>query len=82
MATDFVEVRTSQQQKAPCGRCGQPVRWCTDIATGRRVPLAADAVSWSTRFDRGVWESVEKYDGGPTGTPARPSSGGPDDPVG
>ncbi len=62
MATEFIEVRTTQRSKAACGRCGQPVEWCTDIATGRRVPLKPDTVAWSTRFDRGVWESVEQID--------------------
>lgn len=62
MPTDFIEVRTTQRNQAACGRCGQQVEWCTDVATGRRVALKPDTVAWSTRFDRGIWESVERID--------------------
>lgn len=58
----MIEVRTSRQNEAACGGCGARVRWCTDIATDRRVALNADAVAWSTRFDRFVFESVERYE--------------------
>jgi hypothetical protein len=38
------------------------VRWCSEVAAERRVAINEDAVAWSTRFDRALWESVESYD--------------------
>lgn len=59
MGMDGVEIRSTDRNPGTCNRCRAEIEWATEVATGRRICIARGAVSWKTRFDRSLHESVE-----------------------